>query len=70
MKQVNIGVGYGLAVLVDNCPSQVALGLVGTLHIDVALATFHDAYRIETDNLHEGIGHGLVLDAGGHAEVF
>ena len=69
MKQVNIGVGHGLAVLVDDGARQMALGLVGTLHIDFALATLHDADGIEANDLHDGLRDRLVLDAGGHAEV-
>ena len=69
MKQVNIGVGHGLAVLVNDSARQMALGLVGTLDVDFALATFHDADGIETNDLHDGLRDRLVLDAGGHTEV-
>ena len=51
MKQVNIGVGHGLAVLVNDSARQMALGLVGTLDVDFALATFHDADGIESTSL-------------------
>ena len=69
MKQVNIGIGHGLAVLVDDGASQMALSFMGTLHIDFAFTTLYDLDGIETNDLHDGLSDRLVLDAGGHAEV-
>ena len=70
MKQVNIGVGNGLALFVDDSACQMEVGLVGTLHIDLPFTTLIDANRIEADNLHNGIGNGLVLHMGRYTEVF
>ena len=70
MKQVNIGVGHWLAVLVNNGASQMAFSLMGTFHKDFVFATLHDSDGIEANNLHDGICERLMVDAGGHAKVF
>ena len=69
MKQVNIGVGHGLAVFVDDGTRQMTLGLVGTLHSDFPVRYAH-TYGIETYHLADGIGNSLATNGGGDAEVF
>ncbi|GJG28402.1 hypothetical protein PRRU23_21020 [Segatella bryantii] len=57
-------------MLVDDGARQVAVGLVGTLHIDFSVVGLHGhADGIETYHLLDGIGQTLVLDGGGDAEV-
>ena len=70
MKQVNIGVGHWLAVLVNNGARQMTFSLMGTFHKDFVFATLHDPDGIEANNLHDSLCDSLVLDAGSHAEVF
>ena len=70
MKQVNIGVGHGLAVLVDDGARQMAIGLMGTFHINLMFSTLYHTDRIETNNLQDGIRDGLVLYMSGYSEVF
>ena len=68
MKQVNIGVGHGLAVFVDDGTRQMTLGLVGTLHSDFPVRYAH-TYGIEAYHLADGIGNSLATNGGGDAEV-
>ena len=56
MKQVNIGVGHGLAVLVDDGARQVAVGLVGTFHINLMFSTLDHTDWIEANNLQDSFG--------------
>ena len=70
MKQVNIGVGHGLAVRVDDGARQMAICLVSTFHINLMFSTLDHTYRIKANNLHYGIGNRLVLYVSRYAEVF
>ena len=70
MKQVNIGVGHGLAVLVDDGARQMAVSLVGTFHINLMFSTLYNTDWIESNDLHYGIGDGLVLYMSCYSEVF
>ena len=71
MKQVNIGVRNGLAVLVNDGARQVTVCLMGTLHIDFAVILFRrHADGIEADHLPDGIRYRLAPDGCGDAEVF
>jgi len=60
MKQVNISVRYGLAVLINDGTRQVAVGLVSTLHEDFMLTAFDNSDGIKADNLQNGIGQFLI----------
>ena len=70
VKQCYIGIGYGLAILVDDGACQMAVCLVGTFHIDLMSSTPYNTDRIKANDLHYGIGDGLVLYMGCYAEVF
>lgn len=43
---------------------------MGTFHINLMFSILYDTDRIEANNLHDGICDRLLLDIGGHAEVF
>ena len=62
MKQVNIGVGYRLAVLVDDGACQMAVCLVGTLHEYLMLPAFDNSNGVETDYLEDGIRQRFLLN--------
>ena len=70
MKQVNIGVGHGLAVLVDDGARQMTFSLMGTLHIDFPFATLYDTDGIEAYKLDDGIRNRLTLHMCCYPEVF
>ena len=65
-----IGIAHGLILFVNDGACQVAVGLVGTLHIDFVVIGFHGhADGVEAYHLLDGIGQTLVFDGGGDAEV-
>jgi len=69
MKQVNIGVGHRLAVLVNNGSRQMVFSLMGTLNGNFPVCNAY-ADGIKAYHLTDGIGHGLAMNGGGDAEVF
>ena len=66
----HVGIGHGQPLLVDDGARQVAVGLMGALHVEFPFATPDHADGIEPHDLLNGIGQRLVTDGGGHAEVF
>ena len=70
IKNSYIGIAQGLTLFVDDGSRQVAVGLVGTLHIDFMVVGLHcHADRVESYHLLDGIGQFLFLDGGCDAEV-
>ena len=67
---MNIGIGDGLTLFVDDMALVSGACLLNALNKQSTLSQLRHPYRIEAYNLTEGIGHGLMLDAGCHAEVF
>ena len=58
----NIGIRYGLALLVNNGASQMVVGFVGTLNVNFAVIGLHShADGIEAYHLLDGIGHGFAM---------
>ena len=68
-EQGNVGVCHGLSCLVDDGARQVAVGLVGAFHVDLALAVLCHSDGIEPHKLLYGVGDGCVVHCGRHAEV-
>jgi len=69
MKQVNIGIGNGLALFVDDGSPEVTIGFMGTFHIDFSFTTLIDTDGIKADKLQDGIRDGLVLHMGCYTEI-
>ena len=66
----NVGVCHRLSLLVDDGARQMAVGLVGTLHIDFVVIGFHGhANWIEAYHLLDGIGQGFTGYGGCDTEV-
>jgi hypothetical protein len=59
-----------LSLFVDDVSCQVLTGLVGTFHVNLTLSLHGHADGVEADALLDGIGDGLVLHLGRHAEIF
>ena len=68
MKQVNIGIRHGLAILINDTSYEMTFSLMGAFHIDVFLPTLNNTDRIEASDLHNGIGNRFALDVGRNAE--
>ena len=72
MKQVNIGEGNGLPLLVDNGTLVATFCLLDTLHknlFPVFIGARSDADGIETNHLLDGFGQVLVFDGSSDTEV-
>jgi hypothetical protein len=72
MKQVNVGVCNGLALLVDDVTLVAGFSFLYALHknlMSILLSARSDAYGIETDHLLYGFGQMLVLDSCSDTEV-
>jgi hypothetical protein len=48
----------------------MAVGLVGTFHINLMFSTLYNTDRIESNNLQDGVMNSLVLYMSGYSEVF
>ena len=67
-EQGDVGVGYGLALLVDDGALVAEGRLLQTLHYDFPVLNGHED-RIKTYHLADGVGHGLAVYRSGDAEV-
>ena len=67
-KQGDVGVDYGLALLVDDSTLVAVGGFLRTLDGDFCAVDAH-ADGIEAYHLTDGIGHGLATNGGSDAEV-
>ena len=52
----NVSVSHRLALLVDDGARQMAIGLMGTFHINLMFSTLDHTDRIESNNLQDGFG--------------
>ena len=65
----DIGILHGLVHLVDQAANHSVISLVGTFHIDFTPSLDGHGDGVEVDELPDGLGNGLVLDAGSDTKV-